>query len=234
MQTFIYMSNFSKGMKRCGEIWLSMAKEVYAEKRKMKAINEGGKVEPVELMKPMMTEGGELKMENDLSEAQFDVNVEVGPSSSSKRSATVRAITGMMQMVQDPETMQVLTSMAMMNMEGEGISDIRDYFRQKMIRMGAVKPSDKEMEAMQAESANKQPDPNAQFLAAAAEEAQAKAAQARATVIKTLADSDLSKAKTMETLANVDMQEQQQAFNMLKDMGGIAQDMQPPATTQPV
>jgi hypothetical protein len=38
----------------------------------------------------------------------------------------------------------------------------------------------------------------------------------------------------METLANVDMQEQQQAFNMLKDMGGIAQDMQPPATTQPV
>jgi hypothetical protein len=234
MQTFIYMSNFSKGMKRCGEIWLSMAKEVYAEKRKMKAINEGGQVEPVELMKPMMTEGGELKMENDLSEAQFDVNVEVGPSSSSKRSATVRAITGMMQMVQDPETMQVLTSMAMMNMEGEGISDIRDYFRQKMIRMGAVKPSDKEMEAMQAEAANQQPDPNAQFLAAAAEEAQAKAAQARATVIKTLADSDLAKAKTMETLANVDMQEQQQAFNMLKDMGGIAQDMQPPATTQPV
>jgi hypothetical protein len=182
-----------------------MAKEVYAEKRKMKAINEGGQVEPVELMKPMMTEGGELKMENDLSEAQFDVNVEVGPSSSSKRSATVRAITGMMQMVQDPETMQVLTSMAMMNME-----------------------------AMQAEAANQQPDPNAQFLAAAAEEAQAKAAQARATVIKTLADSDLAKAKTMETLANVDMQEQQQAFNMLKDMGGIAQDMQPPATTQPV
>jgi hypothetical protein len=235
MQTFIYMSNFSKGMKRCGEIWLSMAKEVYAEKRKMKAINSGGEVESVELMKPSINkETGEVEMENDLSEAEYDVSVEVGPSSSSKRSATVQAITGMMQMVQDPETMQVLTSMAIMNMEGEGISDIRDYFRQKMIRMGAVKPSDKEMEAMQAEAANQQPDPNAQFLAAAAEEAQAKAAQARATTIKTLSDSDLSRAKTIETLANVDMQEQQQAFNMLKDMGGIGQDMQPPATTQPV
>ena len=235
MQTFIYMSNFSKGMKRCGEIWLSMAKEVYAEKRKMKAINGGGEVESVELMKPSINkETGEVEMENDLSEAEYDVSVEVGPSSSSKRSATVQAITGMMQMVQDPETMQVLTSMAIMNMEGEGISDIRDYFRQKMIRMGAVKPSDKEMEAMQAEAANQQPDPNAQFLAAAAEEAQAKAAQARATTIKTLSDSDLSRAKTLETLANVDMQEQQQAFNMLKDMGGIGQDMQPPATTQPV
>lgn len=235
MQTFIYMSNFSKGMKRCGEIWLSMAKEVYAEKRKMKAINSGGEVESVELMKPSINkETGEVEMENDISSAEYDVSVEVGPSSSSKRSATVQAITGMMQMVQDPETMQVLTSMAIMNMEGEGIADIRDYFRQKMIRMGAVKPSDKEMEAMQAEAANQQPDPNTQYLQAAAEEAQAKAAQARATTIKTLSDSDLARAKTMETLANIDMQEQQQAFNMLKDMGGINQDMQPPATTQPV
>jgi hypothetical protein len=31
MQTFIYMSNFAKAMKRCGEIWLSMAKDVYVE-----------------------------------------------------------------------------------------------------------------------------------------------------------------------------------------------------------
>ena len=120
MQTFIYMSNFAKGMKRCGEIWLSMAKEIYVEdKRKMKTIAPTGESSVVELMKPMIdTETGAMVMDNDLSTATFDVVAEVGPSSSSKRAATVRALTGMLQITTDPETAQVLTAMAMMNMEG--------------------------------------------------------------------------------------------------------------------
>jgi hypothetical protein len=203
MQTFIYMSNFSKAMKRCGEIWLSMAKEVYVEEgRNMKVITENEAMDTVTLMKPMIDqETGELKMENDLSEAKFDVNVEVGPSSSSKRAATVRALTGMMQITQDPETLQVLGAMAMMNMEGEGISDVRDFFRQRLIKMGVVKPTEKELEALMAEMQNQKEDPNAIFLQAAAEEAVAKAAQARASTIKTVADAELSRAKTAETLA---------------------------------
>ena len=47
------------------------------------------------------------------------------------------------------------------------------------------------------------PDPNAIFLQAAAEEAQAKAAKARADVVATVADAELTQAKTMETLAKV-------------------------------
>ena len=36
MQSFIYMSNMAKAMRRCGEIWLSMAKDIYVEEgRKM-------------------------------------------------------------------------------------------------------------------------------------------------------------------------------------------------------
>jgi hypothetical protein len=55
MQTFIYMSNFAKGMKRCGEIWLSMARDIYTEeKRKMKTIAPTGESSVVELMKPMI------------------------------------------------------------------------------------------------------------------------------------------------------------------------------------
>ena len=50
-----------------------------------------------------------------------DVVSDVGPSSSSKKAATVRNIMGMMQATADPETIQVLSATAMMNMEGEGI-----------------------------------------------------------------------------------------------------------------
>lgn len=205
MQTFIYMSNFSKAMKRCGEVWLSMAKEIYVEEgRSMKVVTEDQQTDTVTLMQPMVDqETGAVVLANDISEAKFDVNVDVGPTSSSKRAATVRALTGMMTITQDPETLQVLGAMTMMNMEGEGISDVRDFFRNRLIRMGVVKPTDQEAEALMAEmeAQGQQRDPNAIFLEAAAEEAVAKAAQARASTIKTVADAELSRARTIETLA---------------------------------
>jgi|694.fasta_scaffold127683_2 hypothetical protein len=214
MQTYIYMSNFAKGMKRCGEIWLSMAKEIYTEdKRKMKTISPTGGAGMVELMQPMIDqETGEMKMANDLSDATFDVVAEVGPSSSSKRAATVRALTGMLQITTDPETAQVLTAMAMMNMEGEGVGDANAYFRKKLLRMGVVKPTDMEAEELMAEMQGQPQDPNALYLQAAAEEATAKAAKARADTVETVASAELKRAQTLETLGKVDETAQNMAI----------------------
>jgi hypothetical protein len=206
MQSFIYMSNFAKGMKRCGEIWLSMAKDIYTEEnRKMKTIAPTGEAGMIELMQPMIDqETGEIKTTNDLSDATFDVVADVGPSSSSKRAATVRALTGMLQITNDPETAQVLTAMAMMNMEGEGVGDANAYFRKKLLRMGVVKPTDAEAEELQAEMQGQIQDPNATYLQAAAEEAIAKAAKARADTVETIATAELKRAQTLETLGKVD------------------------------
>jgi len=188
----------------------------------MKGVGLAGEMESIELLKPMISEAGEMEMENDLSNADLDVVVDVGPSSSSKRQAVVRSILGMMQITQDPETLQVLGAMAMMNMEGEGIAEVRDYFRQRLIRMGVVKPTQEEAEKIAAEMAAReaQPDPNAIFLQAAAEEAIAKAARARADVVNTLADADYKaagtaerNAKTVETLAKVEQDDQKLAID---------------------
>jgi hypothetical protein len=214
MQTFIYMSNFAKGMKRCGEIWLSMARDIYIEdKRKMKTIAPTGESSVVELMKPMIdTETGAMVMENDLSTATFDVVAEVGPSSSSKRAATVRALTGMLQITTDPETAQVLTAMAMMNMEGEGVGDANAYFRKKLLRMGVVQPTEDEAQELMAEMQGQPQDPNAMYLQAAAEEATAKAAKARADTVETVASAELKRAQTLETLGKVDETAQNMAL----------------------
>jgi hypothetical protein len=217
MQTFIYMSNFAKGMQRCGEIWLSMARDIYVEEgRQMKTIGPNEDIGMVELMKPTVSEAGEVVMENDISRAKFDVNVEVGPSSTSKRAATVRALTGMMAITDDPQTKQVLQAMAMMNMEGEGISDVRDYFRKQLVRMGVVKPTEQEQEEMMVELQGQPEDPNKIFLQAAAEEAIAKAAKARADTVKTVADAGLSRARTAETLAKTGVQEQNMALTAME------------------
>jgi hypothetical protein len=222
-------------MKRCGEIWLSMAKEVYIEdKRKMKTIAPTGEAGMVELMQPSIDqETGEVVMQNDLSTATFDVVAEVGPSSTSKREATVRALTGMLQITADPETQQVITAMAMMNMEGEGISDANAYFRKKLLRMGVVKPTDDEAQELMAEMQGQPQDPNAMYLQAAAEEATAKAAQARATTVKTIADAELSRAKTVETLSNVDMDSQDHALNLAEQIGGFVQEQTQPVVNPP-
>lgn len=234
-QAFIYMSNFAKGMKRCGEIWLSMAKDIYTEdRRKMKTIAPTGEAGMVELMQPTIDqETGAMVMANDMTSATFDVISDVGPSSSSKRQGTVRALTGMLQITQDPETAQVLTAMAMMNMEGEGISDANAYFRKKLLRMGVVKPTDAEAEELMAEMQGKPQDPNALYLQAAAEEATAKAAQARANTVKTVADAELSRAKTVETLSNVDMDSQDHALKLAEQIGGAVEQQTQPIVNQP-
>jgi hypothetical protein len=161
MQTFIYMSNMAKAVRRCGEIWLSMSKDIYVEeKRKMKTVGAMEEVGSIELMKPQIDEEtGELIYENNLGDALFDVAVDVGPSSSSRRDATVRALTGMMQVTTDPTTQQVLQAMAIMNMEGEGIGDIKEYFRKQLVQMGVLKPTEEEQQQMMEAQANVQPRP---------------------------------------------------------------------------
>ena len=209
MQTFIYMSNMAKAVKRCGEIWLSIARDLYVEQgRKMKGVGDQNQMSTIELAKPMLNpETGALEYHNDLTQAKFDVRVDVGPSSVSKRAATVRALTGMMTITQDPETLQVLGAMAMMNMEGEGIQDVRKYFRNKLLRMGVLEPTDLELEEMAKEAAARaeQPDPQAVLAQALAIESQAKAQKAQADTEYTLARAEETRAKTIDTLAGVDI-----------------------------
>lgn len=216
MQAFLYMSNFGKAVQRAGEIWLSMSKDVYVEPgRKMKTVGPQGEIESVELMKPTIVDG-EVVAANDLSQARFDVVATVGPSSQSQRAATVRAVLGMLQLVQDPQTQQVLLAMAFQNMEGEGISDVRSFFRRQMVMAGIMKPTEEEAQMLQAAAQNKQPDPQALYLQAEAEKAIAQAEKSRADVVRTVADTELVKAKTVETLGRLEMDDQKAAVDTAK------------------
>jgi len=233
MQTFIYMSNMSKSIKRSGEIWLSMASEIFVEEgRKIKYIEKQGGMSSIELMRPKMNpDTAEIEYENDLSKANLDVSVEVGPSSSSKRSSTVRSLTGMLQFASDPETQQVLTSMIMMNMEGEGVEDVRKYFRNKMVRLGVIKPNEEETKELASELENQQPDANTQYLQAAAMKEEAEAAKNRADTILTISKSKETqarteeiKAKTMETLSGIESEEQQRAISAAQALGNLVNE----------
>jgi hypothetical protein len=198
MQVFIYMSNFAKFVKRVGEVWLSMAKEVYVEDgRQMKTITPDGEPGTVTLHAPTLDEKtGEHYAGNNMDEATFDVRADVGPSSSSKRQATVRALTSLASISADPAQQSVLLSAAIMNMEGEGLQDVRNYFRKQLVMQGVVKPTDEEAQEMEQAKANQQPDPQTQLAMAAANQANAQAQTEQAKSVDTLAAAGLKKAQT--------------------------------------
>ena len=213
MQTFIYVSNFAKAMKRCGEVWLGMAREVYVEEgRSMKTVGPEGGATAVELLKPTIGEAGGVELQNDLSRARFDVAVTVGPSSQSKRNAMVRALTPLIAVTADPATKAVLESIAIMNIEGEGMTEVRAFFRKKLVQMGAMKPTEEEAKEMAAAAQQQQPDPQTLYLQAAAAEAQAKAMKAQADTQLAIANAEKTKAETVKTLASVNISAQSQAI----------------------
>lgn len=203
MMAFIYLSNMAKSVKREGEIWLSMAKDLLVKDgRKMKSLTPQGKPAPVVLKNPIMIDGVAM-VENDLTEADFDVDVSVGPSSQTKKAATVRALTSMAAITDNPQDKEVLTGLALMNMEGEGLADANEYYRKKMVKLGVVKPTEEEAAELQLEMQNQKPGAEQQYLLSAAKEAEAKAGKANADTLATLATADLRKAQTAETYAGI-------------------------------
>lgn len=227
MQTFIYVSNMEKAVKRCGEIWLSMAKEILVEEgRKLKIITEQEQTDYVELSKPTLSDTGAIEYENDITKAKFDVIATTGPSSVSKKAATVRAVTGMLQLATDPTDQAVLSAMAMMNMEGEGIQDVRDYYRKKLLRMGVLKPTKEESEQLAQEAQMQQPDAQTLYLQAAAQNEQAKAQKAQVDMQKTLAESDKIKAETMEKMAELDRGGQRHFLDSAQKLMKLQQESQ--------
>jgi len=232
-QAFIYMSNFSKSVRRAGEVWLSMAKEIYVEKgRKMKTVDGMNQMGSVELMQPGIGKNGEVTEKNDLTKATFDVAVDVGPSSASQREATVQTIMGMLAITQDPETSKVLQSMAMMNMEGDGISDARDYFRKQLVQMGVIKPTEEEAAAMAEAAKNAKPDPNAQALEGMAAEALAGAKKKEAEVFETMANTEKIKAETLNTLDEINLKKLQESRAYIEQVEKIQQQRQQVALQQ--
>ncbi len=235
MNSFIYMSNFAKAMKRSGEIWLGMAKELYIEEgRKMKSVAEDGTISQATIMQPMLGEAGQVEFENDLNKRRLDVITKVGPSSSSRRQSTVRNLIQMMAVVQDPETQQVLASTALLNFEGEGIDDVRKWVRQKLLNMGVLTPTKEEQQILQQQQeamASQPPDAQTQLMMAAAQESQAKAQKAQADTVLTAAKAEQTKAETAKTMADIGLMDQDKVTRTLENISK-AQDLM--ATGQPM
>lgn len=245
--SFIYLDNMAKSLKRAGEVWLSMAREVYGSDREVRVVNEDG-TDDIALMNAQVfdRQTGNVVALNDLSTGRYDVTVDVGPSYTARRDATVAALTSVLGTMapQDPDA-GIIRGLIMENMDGEGLDDYKEYNRNKLLTAGIVKPRNAKEQALvqQAQAvAQSQPDPNmvlaqAQMVAAQAEAQKAtnETAQTRIKAFTAQQDAMESQANTVYKLAqarNIDDKAVMEAIRLLKDVAESQQQQitspQPP------
>lgn len=220
MQTFIYLSNFARSIKRSGEVWLSMAKDIYVEEdREFDLVTEEGDTNSIKLMSPNIDDIGNKVYDNNFSDAKMKVITDVGPSSSTRRMATTRSLIAMLEKTADPETKQVISAMIMMNMEGEGVDDVRQYFRRKLIQLKVIKPTDEEAEELAKEQQNQKQSSQDQYFEAAAAKEISEAAEKQANSLLKQAQVDKTRIETLKTAQELNESEERIFLALLEKLG---------------
>jgi hypothetical protein len=121
--------------------------------------------------------------------------------------------------------MAILSAMAMMNMEGEGLSDVRKFYRKKLVQMGVIEPSAQEAADIAEAAQNAQPDANAEYLRAAAANEVAKAEKTKADTLLSVAKAENTKADTMETLSSIKSEDQARMIKAAEQVREMSESM---------
>ena len=201
----IYLDNMRQSVQREGEIYLSMARDVYWEpEREVETMTEDGD-DGVAVLQEAVTDPatGEFKIRNDFTKGRYKVIADVTEATSTRRDKTVKSSLNTADIALkagDQELAQAAILTAIMNQEGEGMDDLHRFARQKALTIGLVEPNEEEAEALQ-EAAQK-PDPAAEVMGAQAEAFKADAVKSMAQAQETEAKTQLAGAKVIETLAD--------------------------------
>ena len=124
----------------------------------------------------------------------------------------------MLQFALTPETQDIITSMIMMNIEGEGVSEAREFFRRKLVQASVIKPTEDEAKALQAAqeaAANQPPSAEEEFLQSEASKNKSEVMKNMAGIGKTIAEAGKAEAQTAEIIEGIDRAERAEIFDQV-------------------
>ena len=182
-QSIVYQQNLKHAKRRDAEIYASMAVEVYDAPREVTLTLPDGTTKKARIMDMVQDrQTGDLVALNDLTNMEFDVYAEIGPSYSSKKEQTIEQLNTMAAAMAplDPAMAKMLMMQSLTLIQGVNMEDIRAYARKQLVLSGAVEPNTPEEEQMLAAAAQSQQQPDANMVLAQAEMAKAQAAQMNA------------------------------------------------------
>lgn len=248
MASFIYLDNMAKSLKRAGEVWLSMAREVYGSEREVRVVNEDG-TDDIALMNAQVVDRqtGRVVALNDLSTGRYDVTVDVGPSYTARRDATVSVLTNVLNSMLPTDPLRpAIQGIIMDNLDGEGLEDFKEFNRKQLLTSGIAKPRNQEEQQivqLAQMAAQSQPNPEmvlaqAQMVAAEAENKKADNAT-RETVIKAFTaqqDAQESQANVVYKLSqaqNINKKGVMDAIQLLNELLKSQQEQIPTSPQSP-
>ena len=176
-QSIIYQSNMKHAKRRDGEVFASMAAEIYDAPRTVTIARPDGTVSKSKVLDQVLDkESGELVYINDLSNAVFDVYSTAGPSYSNKREESLEKLGEILAQLtpDDPLRQSILLKMLEM-MDGVNMEDVREYAHKQLVLNGFTEPQDEEEQQMLMQAQQQQDKPDPMMVAAQAEEKKAQA-----------------------------------------------------------
>lgn len=184
MQSYTYQDNHKFAMRRDGEIYASMARDVHDSEQEVVLVKVDGSKSKESINKSGLNyETMELEVKNDVSSMIFDVYADVGPAFESVKAQNKEELKELLSSGQlDPETHALLLNEYLSMTDGVAFKDLRDYARKKLIMMGVKEPETPEEKQM-VQQAQQQQQPSIEEQAAMTN-AQADLKNAEANVLE--------------------------------------------------
>ena len=173
-QSIIYQENRKHARRRGGEIFASMTVTVTDTPRQVTTTKPDGTRSKTQVMEVVQDkETGEMVMLNDLTNLEFEVYANIGPSYSTKREQTLEQLekmTAAAAAIGDTAMAKMLMLKQTTLVDGVAFDDVRDYARKELILMGVTKPDTPEEEQMLEQAAQQQQAPDPMMVMAQAEQ----------------------------------------------------------------
>lgn len=200
LNTQTIADNIANSVSLGGNLYQSIAKDIYNTKRIVRTLGKDGTEGSDTLLKTVMDEEtGQLVQANTLRGKKFRAYADVGPQYDSMREQTVEDLKGMIEVLISTgkeEYVDATMSVMLENITGVGLGPLKDLNRKNMIFQGLIKPENEEEEKMLAEAKQPKTDPQADLTKAAAKQQIAEANNLEASAIDKKASADKKAAET--------------------------------------
>ena len=180
-QSIVYQQNMKHAKRRDGEIYASMAREIYDQPRKILiSLPDGENIEAEVMQQAFDKETGEMVTLNDLSNAEFEVYSDIGPSYATKKEQTLEMLSQLIESIDPADPMRRFLLLEMVQLvDGVKLDNIRDYAKKELLIAGLREPESEEDEMMLAQLAQQGQEPDANMVLAMAEQTKADAQMLR-------------------------------------------------------
>lgn len=176
-QSYIFQQNAKYAKRLDAEVFASMASEIMDVPQKVTIETPDGQTKQVELMNVIVDkETGNVKTLNDLTNLEFDVYADIGPTYENQKEQTIERLTTMLAGMMQGTPLYNFTMLKLVELlPGVEMDDLREYARNELILQGLKDPETEEEMIMlqQAQQAQQQPNPEDMLAQGALLEGQA-------------------------------------------------------------